>query len=661
MNRTLTKSRFKLACECPTKLYYTRKKDEYADQSLDDSFLQALAEGGFQVGELAKCYYPGGHDITTLDAEEALAQTNALLELDEVVIFEAAVRIDNLFIRIDILKKMGNHFKLVEVKAKSWSGEKPFVSDKGKIKSDWRPYLEDVAFQKHVVQSAFPESTVSTYLMMADKKACCSVEGLHQKFRVVKADGRQKGIKVSNALTEEDLRDPILIEISTDDSSALLFEEMDEALGLGFRQKIQFFSDAYAGDERIASKIGRQCSGCQFKASAEDEASGLKSGFKECWKDRAGWSEADFADPTILDLWNLNYRRRDKLFASGCLKMKDVEPDDIGINIDDEPGITASERQWLQVEKVKNGDDSVWVDGPALRAEMDSWEFPLNFIDFETAMPAIPFHKGLHPYEGIAFQFSHHTVSRDGTVAHVSEYLNGNPGEFPNYEFLRALKASLEANNGTIFRYSNHENTYLNMIVAQLTAEPEGAVPDRDALIAFTHHITQGKKGSARPAGARNMVDLWDLVKRFYYAPATQGSNSIKAVLPAILNSSDYLKNKYAQPVYGADGGIMSLNFRDWAWVEFEADGKTVIDPYKRLPPMFSELTTDETDRLDLLIEGRDLQDGGAAMMAYAKLQFTEMSAEERQQVEQSLLRYCELDTLAMVMIYEGWVELLGD
>ena len=339
--------------------------------------------------------------------------------------------------------------------------------------------------------------------------------------------------------------------------------------------------------------------------------------------------------------------------------MKDIEPEDIDIKTDGEPGITASERQWLQVEKVKNSDDSIWVDALALRTEMDSWNFPLNFIDFETAMPAIPFHKGLHPYEGIAFQFSHHTVSEDGTVAHVSEYLNGNPGEFPNYDFLRALKASLEANSGTIFRYSNHENTYLNMIVAQLDAEPEGVIADRSELIAFAHHITQGKKGSARPAGERNMVDLWALVKRFYYAPSTMGSNSIKAVLPAILNSSDYLKRKYAQPVYGADGGIKSLNFKDWAWVEFESDGVTVVDPYKRLPPMFEGMTHEEIERLDLLIDSKDLVDGGAAMMAYAKLQFTDMSAAERQEVEQSLLRYCELDTLAMVMIYEGWVELV--
>ena len=64
--RYLTKSRFKLGMECPTKLFYTKKK-EYLDSKMDDSFLAALAEGGFQVGELAKLYHPGGHDITTLD------------------------------------------------------------------------------------------------------------------------------------------------------------------------------------------------------------------------------------------------------------------------------------------------------------------------------------------------------------------------------------------------------------------------------------------------------------------------------------------------------------------------------------------------------------------------------------------------------------------
>jgi hypothetical protein len=53
-NRYLTKSRFKLAVECPTKLFYTGKGKEYKDAMVEDDFLAMLAEGGYQVGELAK-------------------------------------------------------------------------------------------------------------------------------------------------------------------------------------------------------------------------------------------------------------------------------------------------------------------------------------------------------------------------------------------------------------------------------------------------------------------------------------------------------------------------------------------------------------------------------------------------------------------------------
>ena len=65
ISRYLTKSRFKLALECPTKLYYTGNK-QYMNRSLEDSFLKALDEGGFQVDELANLYVPGGHEIKSL-------------------------------------------------------------------------------------------------------------------------------------------------------------------------------------------------------------------------------------------------------------------------------------------------------------------------------------------------------------------------------------------------------------------------------------------------------------------------------------------------------------------------------------------------------------------------------------------------------------------
>ena len=53
-----------------------------------------------------------------------------------------------------------------------------------------------------------------------------------------------------------------------------------------------------------------------------------------------------------------------------------------------------------------------------------------------------------------------------------------------------------------------------------------------------------------------------------------------------------------------------------------------------------------------VLSDSDELRDGGVALTAYARMQFEEMSEYERREIEKALLKYCELDTLAMVMIY---------
>lgn len=42
-------------------------------------------------------------------------------------------------------------------------------------------------------------------------------------------------------------------------------------------------------------------------------------------------------------------------------------------------------------------------------------------------------------------------------------------------------------------------------------------------------------------------------------------------------------------------------------------------------------------------------------MSAYMRLQFEDMPAIQRQAIKSALLRYCELDTLAMVMVMQAW------
>ncbi len=654
MTRYLTKSIFKQALTCPTKLYYATNR-EYVNKNIEDSFLQSLAEGGFQVGALATCYIPGGVMIETLDIEAAVSKTTKLLEQDQVIIYEAAIRFDNLLVRVDILKKDGNQLELIEVKAKSFNPNRDsFYTKKGGLKSAWKEYLEDIAFQKHVVIQAYPDSYVSANLMVVDKSARCPVSGLNQKFRLTKDDRGRTQVTILDLVNDEDLATPILIKLNVEEACRIIYDTKYRINqeNLDYHGRISYLATQLKTNTKIATGLGQKCGDCEFRCGLDQIDANHLSGYHECFKEQLGWSDEDFNDQTVLELWNFRYK--DRFFQEGLIKLKDIEAEDLGVEAFDGSSLTTSQRQWLQIEKVKTNDKSPWLNKERIKAEMDHWKFPLHFIDFETSAVAIPFTKGRHPYEAIAFQFSHHVIYQDGTIEHRGEYLNATPGFFPNYEFVRELKKQLETDQGTIFRYAAHENTYLNFIYSQL--QRDKTVPDREELSAFIKTITKSS-GSSNGSweGERNMVDLCVVIKKYYYDPFTKGSNSIKYVLPAILNSSAYLQTKYAQPIYGAVGGIKSLNYQDKIWVEF--DGDQVIDPYQLLPSMFEDIDPEE---LELLVDNDRLQNGGAALIAYARMQFEQMSAIERTQIEQALLRYCELDTLAMVMIYEGLKDLIG-
>ena len=57
-----------------------------------------------------------------------------------------------------------------------------FMNKNGSISAKWRPYLSDVAFQKHVIKAALPACKVSAHLMMVDKTAVSMVNGLNQNL-----------------------------------------------------------------------------------------------------------------------------------------------------------------------------------------------------------------------------------------------------------------------------------------------------------------------------------------------------------------------------------------------------------------------------------------------------------------------------------------------
>lgn len=652
-----TKSLLKLGCECPAKLYFNGHPKMYHNASGDDPFLAGLAEGGYQVGAFARwmlCDHPLSDLIEAPDNESALAETKNRLAETRATVAEAAFQFGRLFVRADVVVKAGNVLKLYEVKSKSWADGTEFWNkrDPVQLSSEWKEYLLDVAFQKYVIEKACPELTVQAHLVLLDKGKLASVDGLSRMFPVFQRDGRPC---VEHRFTKKaDLGGDILAYVNVDDDIARIHKLPANPFRGGsdsFTQMIDDSDAIHQSGRPFFCGVGAKCKTCQFHLppnlkEAEDlKVKGLKSGLDECWAKAVG-PGYDPAQPKIIELWN--YRKTDEMIAEGKFYLRDPDSGNIGTG-------KPSRRQLIQVEKVKGGDDLPWIDRDGLSSEMSRWKHPLHFIDFETARMALPSHRGMPPYMQVAFQFSHHIVDKTGQVRHAGQWIEARPGEFPSYEFVRALKKELETDDGTVFRYAAHENTVLRDIHGQLAISSE---PDRQELMRWIDGITEyrpagAKQNGSQRAGPRNMVDMRSLVINYHYDPATHGSNSLKCVLPAIIGSSEKLRARYGQAI--GLSGIHSLNCSEgWVWVRSNQGN----NPYKVLRPVFEGR---DQEALSKHVRGLDeLDDGGAATMAYAKLQYCDLPNAEREAIRSALLCYCELDTLAMVMLYEYWHDALA-
>jgi hypothetical protein len=615
--------------------------------------MRALADGGFQVGELAKLMFPGGIEITPRSHDEQVAETERLLRRDDVTLFEAAIRHGNLFARVDVLRKTGSRVELIEVKAKSFDSttDRGFRTARGGIDIGMVPSLQDVAFQRHLLGLAYSHLHASSFLMLADKAKSCSVDGLNQRFKIRYVDERPE-VMVAPGTDVRNIGTPVLDCVNVDGLVDEILSEPIEAPGSSgtLPELAMIWAECYQSDTRIPPILGAQCAKCEFRADAPEP--GKRSGLHECWREAAGFTETDFAQGTVLDLWN--FRGKQALITQRVLRLADVPLHALGEQSEAD-GLSRGSRQAMQVTGRWPGDHRFFLDATLMRQEMDRWTFPLHFIDFKTARVAIPFFAGQQPYANIAFQFSHHVVEADGRVERKSQFLSTTPGRKPNYDFVRALQAAL-GSTGTVFMWSPHENTTLNAILNELEQD-KAPPPDAAALGAFIRCLTTRKMGKGNAdVGSRALVDLCRLAEKAFFHPTTKGSSSIKKVLPAVMQSSDYLKRRYAQPIYEAKDGIPSLNFVNHAWWQ-EMHG-AMVDPYRLLLPVFTDLPQEVVEALDA-DDDLEVAQGGAATSAYARLQFEDIEPQERKSIEAALLRYCELDSLAMVLIYDNWRDLI--
>src|SRR5438034_5596656 len=114
----LSKSRFTSGLQCHKKLWWEVHEPD-AKELQPDRVLQDLFDQGRLVGEAARRRYPGGVliDLPHHAGAERVAATQKALDAGAPSIFEATFIAENTFGAIDVLAKLGDGYRLTEVKA----------------------------------------------------------------------------------------------------------------------------------------------------------------------------------------------------------------------------------------------------------------------------------------------------------------------------------------------------------------------------------------------------------------------------------------------------------------------------------------------------------------------------------------------------------------
>ncbi|MCP1727604.1 hypothetical protein J2T60_001604 [Natronospira proteinivora] len=235
--------------------------------------------------------------------------------------------------------------------------------------------------------------------------------------------------------------------------------------------------------------------------------------------------DVEFSEQPIDWLPRLG-KKRDELRAIGAESIDEI-PD----------GFPLSNVQERVRRCVASGE--AWV-SPALGRALERVEWPLYFLDFEAAMPALPRWPGTSPYGTVPFQFSCHSQARPDAELEHSEFLATSDDD-PREALARALLECL-GEQGSIIVYSSYESRVLGLLA--------DAVPAlRGELLALRDRL----------------CDLLPVVRDHYCHPGFRGSYSIKAVLPVLAPGMDYGDLEVADGQAAARSWLQMLDCADAA------------------------------------------------------------------------------------------------
>jgi hypothetical protein len=174
------------------------------------------------------------------------------------------------------------------------------------------------------------------------------------------------------------------------------------------------------------------------------------------------------------------------------------------------PGLTAAQR--TVCETVRRGTPRY---GAGLARSLGRLEYPIHFLDFETFQSALPLYPGTRPWQQVPFEWSDDVLAADGSLEH-REFLFEAEGD-PRPAFAESLLDALSGQGSVVAYHVSFED----MILRELA----------EALPEHAEAITRVRA---------RLFDLEKPVKHFVQHPQLLGRTSIKAVLPALVDTLSY-------------------------------------------------------------------------------------------------------------------------
>jgi hypothetical protein len=369
-----------------------------------------------------------------------------------------------------------------------------------------------------------------------------------------------------------------------------------------------------------------KCKSCEFNVP------GQTSGYDLCWDTQARVEHHLF---TLGYLGSMEYRnpgtvrRIVEQTAPRAPRITDLQDEDVA-------GDAPLQRGWQrQIMAVRTGRPFISpeiVRDAATLMRCKPENYPLFFLDYEGTRCALPSAPGCRPYGQVAFQWSCHVIDNPGASPRHVEWLD-TENDNPNLGFLESLRKLL-GEQGTIYHWADYEV----VVTQELADEIRGDASKADLVSWVDRNWGTNAKAKKIAVKSERCLDLLEISRGHFYDPAMMGSHSIKKVLPVVWKNPAIQKlfPKYAQ----------------------DQHGQPVKNPYDALPALTLQDAKDSALDLSRLDELDVVKNGTGAMRAYEHIRYGLAASDQaaRKSMRRQLMRYCELDTAAMVMVWRHWL-----